>query len=230
MDESNHQGTGFLSLPGEIRNRIYRLIIVHQEPVKVFAWPQTGNDAINFSPRIPALAVACHTTYKEIRTIFYQENTFRLTECSLRNKRLDTFRQRAGESAAKLKAIKITRNYRVDGMLAYMFSFTARATDTGTTVSDVSYRHLGTRIDNCDDFVISSVCLCKIQKLGESSTKPPLDFLEDYLEIGGRQPGGKQRVVYCMSCNKYGIVCDEYIQKHLGEISKDRCGRPEVWG
>jgi hypothetical protein len=223
MAESDQQDSRLLSLPGEIRNRIYRFIAVHQEPVQIFAWPQTTGSTIKFSPRIPALAIACKTTYEEIKAIFYEENTFRFTEYSLNHGRLETFRERAGDSASKLTAIKITRVYGI-GIFGCTLSFTARVTNAGITISDVSYCYVGgQRPYNVR--VVDGVCLCRTRKLAGMSTKPLLDFLEEYLEIDGRWKGSTQRLALCTSCKKYSIVCDEHLRKHSGELTLDLRGR-----
>lgn len=199
MAESEQGDSRLLSLPGEIRNRIYRLIAIHQQPIQLSATPQIAGNTIKFSPRIPALAVACKTTYEEIKTIFYQENTFHFTEYSLRNEHIKTFRTRAGDSAAKLTGIKITRVFGV-GFFGCTVTFTAKATDAGITISDVSYHYVGGPQRYDGDEIADGVCWCRIRKMAELSTKPLLDFLKEYLDIDGRWKGSKQRVALCMSC------------------------------
>ncbi len=60
-----------LALPGEIRNRIYRYVLIKPNPFAV---------KFQFSPRDTALLQANRMVYMEASTIFYYENTFRIPE------------------------------------------------------------------------------------------------------------------------------------------------------
>jgi len=64
-------GCPLLALPGEIRNRIYRYILIKPNPFAV---------KLQFSPRDTALLQVHKMVYKEASTIFYYENTFRIPE------------------------------------------------------------------------------------------------------------------------------------------------------
>lgn len=57
-----------LKLPGELRNRIYRLALLEPQPI--------GLSPTNFVE--PSLLVACHQIRREAATISYGENTFRV--------------------------------------------------------------------------------------------------------------------------------------------------------
>ncbi len=60
-----------LALPGEIRNRIYRYVLIKPNPFAV---------KLQFSPRDTALLQVNKMVYKEASTVFYYENTFRIPE------------------------------------------------------------------------------------------------------------------------------------------------------
>lgn len=60
-----------LALPGEIRNRIYRYVLLKPKPFAV---------RLQFSPRDTALLLVNKQVYREASTIFYYENTFRIPE------------------------------------------------------------------------------------------------------------------------------------------------------
>ena len=61
----------FLALPGELRNRIYQYSIVRSKPFAV---------KLQFSSRDTALLQVNRQIYREASTIFYSENTFKLSE------------------------------------------------------------------------------------------------------------------------------------------------------
>ena len=56
----------FLELPGEIRNKIYRLVLVSDDNIDITITP---------TPE-PALLNVCRTTLEEATTIYYLENSF----------------------------------------------------------------------------------------------------------------------------------------------------------
>src|SRR5436190_16020525 len=63
----------FFSLPGELRNRIYELRLVHQEPI----YPWT-----DYNPRLGltlALLRANKTVHREASSLFYAQNRFDFT-------------------------------------------------------------------------------------------------------------------------------------------------------
>ncbi len=60
-----------LALPGEIRNRMYRYVLIKPNPFAV---------KLQFSPRDTALLQANKMVHKEASTVFYYENTFRIPE------------------------------------------------------------------------------------------------------------------------------------------------------
>ena len=76
-----------LNFPGEIRNQIYRLLCVSNEPIVAQFRPiiklksGTGIGAMPFEtikrfPRLPTLAVVCRQFREEVLSTFYSENTF----------------------------------------------------------------------------------------------------------------------------------------------------------
>lgn len=73
-----------LSLPGEIRNHIYRLLCVSDEPLypcfRLIIKPKQGrkkqSDTYRRFPREPVLALVCRQLEREALSLFYSENTF----------------------------------------------------------------------------------------------------------------------------------------------------------
>lgn len=61
----------FLALPGEIRNQIYRAVLVPPSPFAV---------KLQFAPRDTTLLRVNKQVFKEASAIFYHESTFRIPE------------------------------------------------------------------------------------------------------------------------------------------------------
>lgn len=72
--EGTIQQSRFEALPGELRKRIYRLVVVEEAPVKVVAWFLAEDHRGGF--RQPALSVVSHQMRGEVLSIYYAENTF----------------------------------------------------------------------------------------------------------------------------------------------------------
>ena len=81
-----------LALPGELRNLIYAFAVVEDRPIIAYfvekpVWC-TDSDLTAYPdyhrletkttsyPHLPAIALACHQTYKEVAPVFYGQNTF----------------------------------------------------------------------------------------------------------------------------------------------------------
>ncbi|KAI7163318.1 hypothetical protein KC316_g3626 [Hortaea werneckii] len=61
-----------LSLPGELRNRIWRLLVVREEPFLAFA----AAGSLQHRVVVPRLAHAGHSIRHEVLSIYYSENSF----------------------------------------------------------------------------------------------------------------------------------------------------------
>ena len=73
--------TSFFSLPGELRNEIYKLALVQPHPVSIDArvvTPRILDSPSTSTSRVLALLLANKQIYSEARTIFYHDNSFRI--------------------------------------------------------------------------------------------------------------------------------------------------------
>lgn len=77
----------FLNLPGEIRNQIYRILCIRDDPIvaafrSTFSVKRLSNgsrrrtEATRRFPREPVLTLACRQVQREVLSIFYGENQF----------------------------------------------------------------------------------------------------------------------------------------------------------
>jgi hypothetical protein len=65
--------TNFLSLPSELRNKIYELVLVDQESINPWTRPYP------FRPLTPELLRANRTIHREASSLLYAQNRFNLT-------------------------------------------------------------------------------------------------------------------------------------------------------
>ena len=73
--------TSFFSLPGELRNEIYKLALVQPDPVSIDArgvTPRILDSPSTSTSRVLALLLANKQIYSEARAIFYHDNSFRV--------------------------------------------------------------------------------------------------------------------------------------------------------
>ena len=216
MAEPEPQQSRLLSLPGEIRNRIYRLVAVHREPVHLTGSAEPTDHNINFSPRLPGLALACQKTYDEIKRIYYEENTFNFTEYALRLERLTTFRLRAAQSASKVTVIKITRALGL-GFFSCKLQFTIRLMDYGISLSEFSDEFVNTPrpllLPNQGVNGVNGICHCLVDKLVAKASKsalPLLDFVERCLFLDGKLEGDRaMQLGLCSRCDKLVMVSSD---------------------
>ena len=226
MAEPEHQQSRLLQLPGELRNRIYRLVAVHREPVHVTGSSEPTDGKINFSPRLPGLALACRKTYDEIKGIYYEENTFNFTEYALRGERLETFRERAAQSATKLIRVKITRAIEI-GAFGCTIKFTIKPTDDAICLSEFADEFVNAprRVLDRGTHGTDGICHCLVDKLAARASKSSwslLDFVDRYLFIARELEGdGGTELEQCRRCGKHLIISTKL--KELAE--EKRSGR-----
>ena len=202
-----------LQLPGEIRNRIYHHIVLTRGTIYLSAGPRSDKSSLKYSPPVPPLAFACRRTYGEVKSVYYEENSFHFTEYALRAERIEEFRRRAASSAKKLASITITRAFGV-GVFAGRLQFTAKRIDGKIQVDDFTSNsfngHFRNR-DGCSD----GMCYCMVRKLASCSSSTLLEFVEDYLKKDGTWQG-EQHVATCRSCRKSAVVPDARVKKERG--------------
>ncbi|KAI7361758.1 hypothetical protein KC354_g7824 [Hortaea werneckii] len=71
-DSAPDHDSSLLSLPGELRNRIWRLLVVREEPILAFAAAGTLQHRVV----VPRLAHTGRSVRHEILSIYYSENSF----------------------------------------------------------------------------------------------------------------------------------------------------------
>ncbi|KAI7225731.1 hypothetical protein KC343_g8460 [Hortaea werneckii] len=115
----------FLKLPPELRNTIYRYIVVNSTPIQLYLGdvdrrrqmkPQSEQDGrrpllINVKTHPQPLALTCRTLYSEVRSIYMVENTFCLSNISTTERLhvdyITQFRRMMGLFAKKIKKVNI---------------------------------------------------------------------------------------------------------------------------
>lgn len=227
MAETNVQTSKLLSLPGELRNRIYRIIAVHQQPIQITAdHTNPKDDRINFWPKAPALSFTCKTMYDDIKTIFFEENTFQFAEQTLRENRLQMFRQQAGKSAGKLRKISIVRIFGI-GWFGCTIRFTAKVLDDTVVLAGYAYDYINVPFsaleevngheDEGTDVRPRRMCLCRIKEAAAASDGELLAFLEKYLEVDGVWKSRKPFLGLCNTCARHSITCAHHRSRNPGE-------------
>ena len=71
-----------LTLPGELRNRIYRLVVVPEETVIVTITCSRKDDKkayLNIQPRQPALTYATKAMQRDVASTYFSEAVFSVT-------------------------------------------------------------------------------------------------------------------------------------------------------
>jgi hypothetical protein len=71
----NAQSPGFLKLPGELRNTIYRLVLITGQPVNLNQFLYNNNNSTTFKSEYGLLQV-CSEIRAEASSIFWEENIF----------------------------------------------------------------------------------------------------------------------------------------------------------
>lgn len=213
MENPERLESALLLLPGEIRNRIYRLVAVHPEPIRVLGYSQLEDDNIMLTPRISGLAMTCQKTYDEIKRIYYEENVFNFTEYALRKERLKTFNIRAAESASKITAIKITRAISI-GEFECITRFMIRRKGESIELSEFldEFVNAPPTLSHRDGYGTNGICHCLIDVMAAKAAAmglslSPLRFVDLYLFVMVELDfNGDLELKQCKSCRKHLVV------------------------
>lgn len=228
MAEATQQTSRLLSLPGELRNRIYRFIAVHKQPIQITAnHTDPEDDQLKFWPKAPALSFTCQTTYNDIKTIFFEENTFQFTEQALRENRLQMFRQQAGKSAEKLTAIKAVRILRI-GYYGCTLRLTMKVIDGTVVLAGYVYDYINLPFGDAEarnghedegtEEDPRRLCLDGIEEAAAASKGKLMTFLEEYLEVDGTWKGREPFLGICNTCKALSITCAQHRSRNPGEL------------
>ena len=98
---ADHQGSPFLTLPGELRNRIYRFILVQPPGERVQL--RVPSDFTG-----PGLLTTCKQIRVEAQQIYYSENTFMVT-CTAWNSDLPVLWNRKAKQIGKESGLERQR-------------------------------------------------------------------------------------------------------------------------
>ena len=190
-----------LALPAEIRNHIYRHVAVWPTPVQLTAMPnQDAIDTLRYYPKLPPLILACRTTNEEVKSIYYEENTFHFVEYALRYERIRKFKQRAGKYLNKIPAIVISRAFGV-GMFGGRLQFTATLSSKGKILLEkFSSDVVNAPRENYMLPEVREICCCAIKRLVKIRKRSLMEFLEQYLDLDRMWRGRQASVALCGAC------------------------------
>ena len=98
------------SLPGEIKNRIYRYTVVDEHSIRL-SIRTTFDEDFNVSscvkPAAPALGRVCRELRIRVNPIYYEENCFVFDDHSMKPDAQAAFRKMAGASAERINKLEI---------------------------------------------------------------------------------------------------------------------------
>ncbi|KAK4636051.1 hypothetical protein CLAFUW4_01532 [Fulvia fulva] len=201
----------FYDLPGELRNKVYRLELVKDRTIYLDADQlellQQGN---------PALLRSSDRINKECQRIYFEENIFCFTDQSLNGDGISIFRHAMGDAFEYLQQIKVSRTYRIGDMRPITIRFRAytqsvtegRRTRTRIIIERPQNENLpfpGIRSKMRGKF--KEPCRCEVDAMarswqfpGESGGWMLFSFLEEYIQYITSTAEHAQ-IETCKKCN-----------------------------
>ncbi|KAI5369579.1 hypothetical protein Slin15195_G004540 [Septoria linicola] len=113
--------TSFLDLPGELRNRIYRLVLRRPHSIKIVSRrlpPKQfdSSDHHNLKRGGPPLLRASTDIRREASEIYYLENTFTFINGALNLGAVEAFNNQLGRLSRKFNHVKVCRTIQIGDM------------------------------------------------------------------------------------------------------------------
>ncbi|RMY78938.1 hypothetical protein D0864_09188 [Hortaea werneckii] len=211
----------FLKLPPELRNTIYRYIVVNSTPIQLYLGdvdrrrqmkPQSEQDGrrpllINVKTHPQPLALTCRTLYSEVRSIYMVENTFCLSNISTTERLhvdyITQFRRMMGLFAKKIKKVNIDyRSYvKVANSSSSDEEFKQIWVKLSVSLNDSGCLKVETRAGCYAD-----LCHCGLLHLAKNhsaraSDTKLLNFLEAMFKVASRHCFED---ILCQECKKCG--------------------------
>lgn len=199
MAQASQPQPPLLALPGELRNRIYRLAVVDTGPIRITAsswWLAAGKKCWSIAPGAPPLTQACKQLRRETSAIYFEETEFRFCEEAVTADAVKTFERMAGVSSAhKLTSLKVV--HRLPFARLGFLSFTIRAEEAGgggdpgkSAIALHTKKRRGVRQELAGWSATRTYCYCGMLGVVERYAVPAADvvgqrskllaFLEEY--------------------------------------------------
>lgn len=206
-----------LRLPGEIRNRIYRYAIVQDTPIVLYSTSTAYGRCKFFSNAICNLSSVCRTTREEVRSIFYEENTFTFTAATLSPAAVATFERVCGSSAGKISSVTFKlRLLNLRPGLVHL-RFCAKKTERGVdirvgpqmeAVSEWEYMGNTSRICCCNVLAIARTCRVS-DASNDDACEPLMTFLKSYAESFTARGGAYHGTYAPATLDNRNRTCDD---------------------
>jgi hypothetical protein len=219
---------GFFSLPPELRNIIYRYVLVSNERIKV--QPNSGQRSSRGRPChltvLPALATVSKQVRLETQRIFFEENQFEITPEILKHRELAPlaiFRSMHRQLGLEIRTLRVCREIqkRCNGHLfRFTGCFTVSKDDTGLSISNEVYSatYIG-RSPQAHAALQIHVCGCFVQRVARAYTRDPdiMRFLHrlclayrascNDTDMSRREAGGQvvEQGNQCWDCGQQGL-------------------------
>ena len=216
---------GFFSLPPELRNIIYRYVLVSNERIKV--QPNSSQRSSRGRPChltvLPALATVSKQVRLETQRIFFEENQFEITPELSKHRELSPlaiFRSMHRQLGLDISTLRVCRERqkRCNGHLfRFTGCFTVSKNDTGLSISNEVYN--ATYIGRSARAHRIHVCGCFVQMIARVYTEDPdiMIFLRHLCRIhrascngtdmSRREAGGQvvEQGDRCWDCGQQGL-------------------------
>lgn len=216
-----------LTLPGELRNEIYRHLYVSPTPLQAsyrpILTPHQGNVAppLKRFPREPALALACRQLRREAASLFYAENAFVFAQAALVNDYLPGDEQPMTCAAALTRWMRASTGTAALGRMELRFGGTGKADEYGwQPVGYVFRRRADGRVELSVELAKATRCVCYDRKLRAR-------FVETVLPLtgeDGRRPVAMKDAVVALAAGR-GAELKATAQK-ASVVRCRECGKP----
>lgn len=226
MAQNAHQRSPLLRLPGELRNRIYRHLLVSKARIII----ARGMHQKSISLSHPPLALTCKQLHEEVSRIYYEENSFLISDGAFTIPAIDAIERMMGSSATALTSIKLNRRKEQRSGAHFRCTVSLKRTGDLRLPAVRLYDSAGKRVDakvgtdrisapNAEDH--PAYCCCYIldalaaanapSALFDKTGRPVFTFLKRCVKLQAqfaesqartRDPGVGDAMIECGRCGK----------------------------
>lgn len=218
-----------LTLLGELKNRIYRLVTVSTSPVEIWSTTHHPVPSPPYGASItetPALMRTCKQLRHEVHKIYFEENTFAFMYSTIQPNAIETFERMAEASAKKITSIEVKHRTPFRALQSVDFTATLEPSRDGhglivETRNRVEKREHGNTIWRA--LLDRKDCQCNVLEIERQYKNPALTawhdggallaFLRDYAKTAQPYRRGRATIYAfspapqpCNGCGKRRLI------------------------
>ena len=207
MRNTTYRRLNILDLPSEIRKEIYRHLTVHESAINIATNSANSTNkvfhtSVKLVPGLPLLTFTNRSIYDEVKSVYFQENTFTFRRNALQSEALRYLARKHGRWLDQVTSVEISQYFYRRNSFRCELDFKVEITSGRLALTDLT-EDLETDVSNAEDpskSVSVKACLCEVTSLARRWKFSLIAFVEACADFEWTWQEQHARVVLCDFC------------------------------